>query len=61
MRRNRIDSNRLAVIAAIFTIVGDIFALMSALAEFYEEQQNEEEKRRELENKIKYLQTKLDS
>lgn len=40
-------------------VIGDVIGLMAALAAFNEEQQSKEETRRELKNKIKYLQDKL--
>jgi len=56
---NKLSSTQLAIIAAVIMVIGDVIGLMAALAAFNEEQQSKEETRRELKNKIKYLQDKL--
>lgn len=53
---NKLSSTQLAIIAAVIMVIGDVIGLMAALAAFNEEQQSKEETRRELKNKIKYLQ-----
>lgn len=58
---NKLSSTQLAIIAAVITVIGDLIALIAALAAFDEEQQGKEETRRELENNIKYKQDKLKS
>jgi hypothetical protein len=58
---NKLSSTQLAIIAAVFTVIGDLIALIAALAAFNEEQQSKEEAKRELESKINYLQSKLQS
>jgi NADH:ubiquinone oxidoreductase subunit 5 (subunit L)/multisubunit Na+/H+ antiporter MnhA subunit len=39
---NKLSSTQIAIIAAIFTVIGDVFALLAALAAFNEEQQSKE-------------------
>ncbi len=56
-----LSSTQLAIIAAVITVIGDLVALLAALAAFNEEQQSKEEAKRELESKINYLQKKLHS
>jgi predicted amino acid-binding ACT domain protein len=56
---NKLSSTQLAIIAAVVTVIGDVLALIAALAALKEEQQSKEEAKCELENKIKHLQDKL--
>jgi len=42
---NKLSSVRLAIIAAVFTVIGDLIALMAALAAFNEEQQSQEKRK----------------
>ncbi|HHV98794.1 MAG TPA: hypothetical protein GXX36_04350 [Clostridiaceae bacterium] len=59
MSCNRFSSTQLSIIAAVIMVIADLIGLVAALAAFDEEQQSKEETRRQLKNKIKYLQDKL--
>jgi len=56
---NKFSSTQLAIIAAAILVIADVIGLIAALVAFDEEQQSKEEARREIKNKIKYLQDKL--
>ena len=59
MSTNILSATQLAIIAAIVLIVADTIGLFAAITAFNEEQQSKEENNREIETKIKYLQSKL--
>jgi len=56
----KVDPLLLAVLAALFTVIGDFLALLLAISEYQQQAEEKEKQKCELQQQIKLLQEQFD-